>query len=348
MYIKAKYPKVGNEFGGPNAKPQEFGSLYGGNQTSNVVQMDSRASNGSINSVSTSEMFGGNVVSIYTNTNNGTQLIFTNDSAFIVSDSDSSVTEIDTVTALEFANDSNFVFEEPINLISNVDFSQEGSELITNGDFSNGTTSWSFTSGATLTALGAKITHTPSAGSVSQPSVLTIGKSYKLTYEITESVSGGLKFNSAVNASMVTTVGVHTKYLEADATAASFSRTNSSNNDVTITNISVKEVGQDWTLGAGWSIGANKVIGDGTMGGNDVVRQLINFSQGTTYRFSFTLLNYVSGGLFIRNPFNGYLDIASANGDYSFDYVAGINDNYIDFRGNSFIGSITNIIVNEI
>jgi hypothetical protein len=83
------------------------------------------------------------------------------------------------------------------------------------------------------------------------------------------------------------------------------------------------------------------------MGGNDVVRQLINFSQGTTYRFSFTVLDYVSGGVFIRNPFNGFLDIASANGSYSFDYVAGIND-YIDFRGNSFVGSITNISVLEI
>ncbi len=107
---------------------------------------------------------------------------------------------------------------------------------------------WTFTSGATLTALGAKITHTPSAGSVSQPSVLTIGKSYKLTYEITESVSGGLKFNSAVNASMVTTVGVHTKYLEADNTIVTFGRTSSSNNDVTITNISVIEITEDTNL----------------------------------------------------------------------------------------------------
>ena len=40
MYIKAKYPKVGNEFGGPNAKPQEFGSLYGGNQISDVTRIN--------------------------------------------------------------------------------------------------------------------------------------------------------------------------------------------------------------------------------------------------------------------------------------------------------------------
>ena len=40
MYIKAKYPKVGNEFGGPNARPQGFGSLYGGNQVSDVTRSD--------------------------------------------------------------------------------------------------------------------------------------------------------------------------------------------------------------------------------------------------------------------------------------------------------------------
>ena len=114
MYIKAKYPKVGNEFGGPNAGPQGFGSLYGGNQTSNVIELDTRASNGSVGSVSTSQMFGGNVISIYNNINSGIQLIFTNDSAFIVSDSDGVVTEIDTIRALEFINDSNFVYEEPI------------------------------------------------------------------------------------------------------------------------------------------------------------------------------------------------------------------------------------------
>ena len=114
-----------------------------------------------------------------------------------------------------------------------------------------------------------------------------------------------------------------------------------------ITNGDFSNGSTDWTLGTGWSIGANKVIGDGTMGGNDVVRQIINFSQGTTYRFSFTVLDYVSGGVFVRNPFNGYLDIASANGNYSFDYVAGIND-YIDFRGNSFIGSVTNVSVKEV
>lgn len=44
MIIKAKYPKIGNEYTGI----QGFGSLYGGNQASNVVNIDSREDNGNI------------------------------------------------------------------------------------------------------------------------------------------------------------------------------------------------------------------------------------------------------------------------------------------------------------
>ena len=233
------------------------------------------------------------------------------------------------------------------NLVSNGDFSQEGSELITNGDFSNGTTSWSFTSGATLTALGAKITHTPTAGSVSQPSVLTIGKSYKLTYEITESVSGGLKFNSAVNASMVTTVGVHTKYLEADATAASFSRTNSSNNDVTITNISIKEVGQGWTLGSFTNIGdnvANIVNSTGELS----LQQNIGVSQ-KTIKLTYTISNYSSGG--IRPQYGAVNGLnRSANGTYT-EIITGVSAStnlaFFSVTTNT-TATITNVSVIEI
>ena len=118
----------------------------------------------------------------------------------------------------------------------------EQDSVVTNGDFSNGTTDWNFTSGATLTDLGAKITHTPTTGSIAQSNALVIGKEYKLTYEITEKITGGLKFNSAVITTIITSVGVHTKYFEADQTTAVFSRTDASNNDVTIDNISIQAV----------------------------------------------------------------------------------------------------------
>lgn len=40
MIIKAKYPKVGNEYGGMNAGVQGFGSLYGGNHQSTITQVE--------------------------------------------------------------------------------------------------------------------------------------------------------------------------------------------------------------------------------------------------------------------------------------------------------------------
>ena len=156
---------------------------------------------------------------------------------------------------------------------------------------------WSFTSGATLTDIGAKITHTPTAGSIAQLSILTIGKQYKLTYEITENVSGGLKFNSAVNSAMVTTVGVHTKYFEADGTTAVIGRTSSSNNDVTITNISVKEVGQNWSFGDGFTPDQanSKATCDGTQSAVTNLTQTISTNiQNKLVRVSFTL-DYTAG-----------------------------------------------------
>ena len=103
---------------------------------------------------------------------------------------------------------------------------------------------WTFSSGASITALGAKITHTPTAGTITQYSDIVTGKSYKFTYEITESISGGLKINNEIVTTMVTSVGTHTRYFEADSSFLQISRADASNNDVTITNISVKEVGE--------------------------------------------------------------------------------------------------------
>ena len=109
MYIRAKYPKVGNEYGGPQAGPQGFGSLYGGNQVSDVENIYERFGNRLISSVSNSEMFGGNIVSVYVNTNNGNELVFTNESAFLINNSTLEITEINTERALEFINESDWL-----------------------------------------------------------------------------------------------------------------------------------------------------------------------------------------------------------------------------------------------
>ena len=57
-------------------------------------------------------MFVGNIISIYTNTNNGNELIFTNESVFLISNSTLNITEIDTERALEFINESDWLKED--------------------------------------------------------------------------------------------------------------------------------------------------------------------------------------------------------------------------------------------
>ena len=107
MYIKAKYPKIGREWYRQGV--QGFGSLYGGNQISDV---ENNASTSLTSRLSTSKMFGGNIVSIYTNTNNGNELVFTNESVFIIDSSTLVITEINTERALEFINESDWLKED--------------------------------------------------------------------------------------------------------------------------------------------------------------------------------------------------------------------------------------------
>ncbi len=243
---------------------------------------------------------------------------------------------------------------------------------------------WTFTSGATLTALGAKITHTPTAGSIAQLSVLTLGKKYKLTYEITESISGGLKFNSAVNPSMVTTVGVHTKYFEADGTTAVIGRTSATDNDVTITNISVIEItddtnlprinytnfdyedvlgdelvtngnfdtDSDWIKQSSWSIANGSANCDGSGGFRSISQSALTNQVGKTYKISYEVSNYVSGEVrFILGGLN-LGQIISANGVHT-ETIQAVNPStnsfiYIETRGSGFIGSIDNVSVKEL
>jgi len=102
--IKAKYNNLVRPY--MRIEKQGFGSLYGGNQVSDVSNSE-RLEN--IVNSSTDNMFVGNRLLSYTNLNTGQQLVFTNDSVFIVDNSTSSVTEIDTQVALQFINESEWV-----------------------------------------------------------------------------------------------------------------------------------------------------------------------------------------------------------------------------------------------
>jgi hypothetical protein len=149
------------------------------------------------------------------------------------------------------------------NLVSNGDFSQEGSELITNGDFATDS-DWS--KGASWSIADGKASSDGlSNNSLSQTTpILEVGKTYKLKIDITH-ISGTLLLLGAYYETQIsfTESGSYDIFIVPKVTTFSVY---ASSFIGSIDNVSVKEVGQDWTLGTGWSIGDSKAISDATQG----------------------------------------------------------------------------------
>ena len=97
-------------------------------------------------------------------------------------------------------------------------------------------------------------THTGAQSLLAQYNAITIGKSYKISFDLTNADNSNyvrLISSQYPNGSDYKTNGTHVVYTSTNIAHFWIYGIE----DVTITNISVKEVGQDWTLGTGWSIG---------------------------------------------------------------------------------------------
>ena len=147
------------------------------------------------------------------------------------------------------------------NLVSNGDFSQEGSQLITNGDFATDS-DWVKGTGWTISGGTANCDGTNFA-TISQSKILVVGKTYKYSFTISNLTQGGVRlFLGNTVGSTNSANGTFTGYITYSSGSSIFLQARDSFIG-SITNISVKEVGQDWTLGTGWSIGENKALYNG-------------------------------------------------------------------------------------
>ena len=156
-------------------------------------------------------------------------------------------------------------------LVQNGNFEQIGSEQVTNGDFSNGSADW-FNPDNAATFSNNSVTITGGSGNrrINQSNVTSPTSSqWKLQYEITEKVgTSDLKVyttnsGSAAYEVVPSTIGVHTYFFNTNLTTFYFNFNNSTGS-ITIDNVSVKEVGQNWSFGGGWSMGDGKAISDGS------------------------------------------------------------------------------------
>ena len=140
-----------------------------------------------------------------------------------------------------------------INLVSNPNFTDTGSELVTDGDFSSGA-NWYEGTGCSISGNQGVFTSAPSGsgftGDNLNAAICVIGKSYKVTYTIDSITSGSVGLRHPFTGTYYDNTSSFpldvTEYVVADNTSIYIQ--NSGTTTATISNVSVKELGEDWTV----------------------------------------------------------------------------------------------------
>ena len=157
-----------------------------------------------------------------------------------------------------------------------------------------------------------------------QNGILTLDKNYALTYTVTSnSVVGILQATigtAAVNVVVPSTVGTHTVYFKSEGNDFAFKRGGGALN-VSIDNIIIKEVGQEWDLTDGCSITAQgaRITSDGT---NQFFQQVGALVIGDTYEMQYEITESVSGSLSAANSFGSVILLKNTIGVHKFYGIA--------------------------
>ena len=148
--------------------------------------------------------------------------------------------DFDTIaTDFTFARGSEATYVDAQGLIKSTN--EIGPELVTNGDFATDS-DWNKSSNVTIQDSSAIFTLAPSGQQLAQSINPTIGKQYKIVYEIKSITQGAfdVSVGSDVSTSYNNSVGVYTEYLTATSTNAFYIRSRGVTSG-SIDNVSVKE-----------------------------------------------------------------------------------------------------------
>ena len=179
--------------------------------------------------------------------------------------------------------------------VLNGNFSQEGSELVTNGDFATDSdwskgANWTI-SGGTANSDGVNATSNFSqvVTSFSGKTFLVEGNASNVSQGFAYVSLGGTDLQIVVNSS-----GAFKHYVTILSGNSTLFISGRNNFIGSIDNVSVKEVGQNWSLGTNWSISNGIVTSDGAGLMQQSTSQL---TSGKTYKASFEITEYTSGGV---------------------------------------------------
>ena len=215
-------------------------------------------------------------------------------------------------------------------LVTNGDFSELGSELVTNGDFATDSdwtlgTSWSIGDGKATSDGGASYLTSSSSFR------WTVGKTYKVSLEITEYNSGSvsLPFDGiGANTNYQNSSGVKTAYIVAGANNPIYIYSSGFNGS--IDNVSVKQVDPNdyWSTTGSWGIVNNQAEATANST-SQYLQQNFSITNGNVYKFSYEI---------IENTLNGNGASLSSSGGFgsvSLSNVVGTHTEYITASNDS-------------
>jgi len=211
------------------------------------------------------------------------------------------------------------------NLVSNGDFSQEGSELVTNGAFDDGLNGWSAHAGSTLELENgmAKVTTVGAQGFIKRSDLsIETGKTYFCKAHITNALYPQWYINGVSNLLNLSLISENTYGAYVTTTGNNpffYIRGNNTDGEVSyIDNVSVKEVGQDWDLlndvtSFSFENGIANIQGTANSANNGIKQASIPAVIGKTYKISATLRSN-DGGLYRFRLLDGsYFDLGNGN-----------------------------------
>ena len=229
-------------------------------------------------------------------------------------------------------------------LIQNGDFSELGAELITNGDFATDT-DWSKQTGWTISGGTANFIGVGSGNRNIYQTIMTVGVTYELKYDVLNFVSGGIRNVSRSGAISRNANGTYTEIFVATYTTLYLKCDVLS--ELSIDNVSVKEVGVNWSKDANWTI-ANDVA---TSSGYGRMFQSIAFLEANraNVKITFEIKQLTNGGVVV-NCYGLISQLFNTIGVHTFSGVTTNNTNLYfnnSGAGSNFIGSIDNVSVVE-
>ena len=241
-------------------------------------------------------------------------------------------------------------------LVQNGNFSELGSELVTNGDFATDS-NWAKGSGWTINNGKASVNTTTINVALTQDGIITVGKTYKVIYEVKDFVAGSIRVRLGDTwGSYRTANGTYTEYLVATTNTDFRFYATAATTELSIDNVSVKQVDPNdrWNLATGYSI-TDKISYDGSASGYSSSYQIVGSELGKKYSVKFDCIVTSGSVQFKMGSINadsaGQNITVSSTGSYSVELTAGGtqgNRVYIVANAGNFVGSFDNISVKEI